>query len=329
MTGQALQTTILQHIRALIPKEKNVATELATALGLGVNAAYKRLEGKTALTVEDLARIAEYFNLPWQRIFHPENEAVSIEFSGFAARKSSLEYLQLMEHELAKLLKSASCSIKFLTVGLPDFHLFQMEELALFQFYFWERMAWGDPEMQEKKFSLKPYNAQEITAQTKRIVNHYMRLESIEIWNEHVLDSFLHQLIYVYESRLFENPSDKDLICEKLLNLIDHMERMAKHERRYPVGGVPSEGAAQWQLYSNEVMRNNIILLVKTAETEFFFAVMNNPHFIKSTDERLVEYASSHFEKQLQRAYPLGKNGEKERGTFFEKLREKVRLQMG
>ncbi|MCF8245820.1 MAG: hypothetical protein K9J37_14590 [Saprospiraceae bacterium] len=326
MNGQNIQNSIIECIREQIPKEKSIARELAGVLGLGINAVYKRIEGKTALTIEDLARILEYYQLPWHRIFRPEDNLLTIQFSGFSTQGSCKQYLLLLEQELMALQRDNMPEIWFLTVGLPDFHLFHFEELAHFQLYFWERITWGNADWQGKKFNLQQNGRQDLLPVTKRLVHLYASIPATEIWNEHILDSYLHQLVYAKESNLFEDPGDLSLILEKLHQLVDHLEQMAGQERRFPVGGSPSPTAASWHLHFNEIMRNNILLVVKTADGESFYAVMDNPNFIKSDDPAMLDYAKSLINTQLSRSFPLGKTGERSRGVFFEKLRFKIQV---
>jgi hypothetical protein len=231
----------------------------------------------------------------------------------------------LLERELLAIRQSEAPRIWFLTVGLPDFQLFYFEELALFQAYIRERMFWNNPAWQHKKFSFDHDGMNEYLPTTKRICNLYGYLPTTEIWNEHVLDNFLHQIAYVHESHLFENPTDFILLCDKLIELVDHIEAMAGQERRFAPGGGQGSQSAPWLLYSNEILRNNILMLVKTKTKETVYAVVSNPHFIKSEEPALVEYANQQFEMQMVRSHPLGQNGEKSRGAFFNKLRGRVR----
>lgn len=324
MTGPDLQAAILSHLRQLVPKEKNLAAELANALGIATNAAYKRIEGRTAFTIHDLARLSQHFPLPWHRIFQQGQTGFQIEFSGFVAQRSCVEYLTLLEWELAALRNAPSPEIWFLTVGLPDFHLFHFEDLALFQLYFWERISWGNPAWQDRKFRFEVENKQELSALTKRIVHHYMHIPTFEFWNEHVLDSFLHQLVYAYESKLFEQAADFRRLLSQLHQLINHLESMASKDVRFVPGGATVDRPAPWSLFYNETMRNNILLLVKTGDSETFYAVVNNPHFVRSNDPGMVAYAKDVFSLKMERSQPLGKAGEKYRGGFFDKLRRQV-----
>ncbi|MEK7255181.1 MAG: helix-turn-helix domain-containing protein, partial [Bacteroidota bacterium] len=91
MPPAQLQSAIVQCLRNQTPKEKNLADELAALLNLGRNAVYKRLEGSTPFTLEDLEKLSRHFQIPWLALFHPGEPAFPAEFSGFAAPTSCLE----------------------------------------------------------------------------------------------------------------------------------------------------------------------------------------------------------------------------------------------
>ncbi len=324
MTTAQTQATIIHHLQLQTPKGISLAEHLAGVLNLQKNAVYKRLNGATLFNLEDLTALAKHYHLPWERILNEENPSFSVAFSRLSSQTSIIEYLRGIEQDALSLTKASHPQVKYLTVGLPDFYYFYFEDLTLFQLFIWDRMIWDDPAHQDLKFNLETKGKEELLSLTKRLANFYSYIPAVEIWSEHILDNLFHQIQYALDSNLFENREDSLALCSNLHDLVSHLEIMAKEEKRFPFNAFPSEKAATWSLHYCEIMQNNILVLAKAEQMEVVYSVFDNPNFLKSNDPHLVAHAKAVFQKYMRRAFTLGKDGEKYRGNFFERLRKRL-----
>lgn len=138
-----------------------------------------------------------------------------------------------------------------------------------------------------------------------------------------MLDNFFQQLLYVVECRLFEKKEDIEQLCRSTASLVAHLKQMAINGRRFPPGATPSEEAGSWQLFYNEMMKNNIFFLVKTSRGEVVYAVLDNPNFIKITDPAIAAHVRTAFETFISRARRVDGNGERHLEVFFDKLEKR------
>lgn len=321
MTSQHIQHAIIEAIRRQAPPDQNLADVLAPVLNLNKNAVYKRISGITPLTLEDLTLLCQHFQLPFHQIFYPGAPGFVAEYSGFAAPTSVLEYLALLDRDLAALRQDPACEIWHVTIGMPDFYFFYFEELTQFQVFTWERLVWGNPGWKQVKFSLDLSEKENYLTLTKRLANHFAQLPVTEIWNEYVLDNFFQQLLYVTGSRLFSKKEDirRLLACSE--EMIAHLQTMAVLGRRFLPGASTSENAGPWRLYFNEMMKNNIFFLVKTSSEEVVYTVFDNPNFIKTSDPAIVNHTRSVFDSLVSRSVRVDSSGERFQDVFFEKLK--------
>lgn len=321
MTSPKVQQAIFDHIKLLLPDEINLADFLSPILNLNKNAVYKRLSGTTAISLDDLVVLSKHFHIPMDEIFYKTSNGIKADFSGFQAKKSSLEYLTNLEFDLLQLTKLTNPSVRYVTIGLPDFYYFFYDELAAFQIFTWERMTWNNAEWQHRNFSLNLPEKDSFLMLTRRLTNVYSQIQVKEFWNEYVLDNFFQQLTYIAESRLYDRSEDIEqlLTCSK--ELILHLKKIAHAGKRFLPNSSINESSAKVEFYYNETMKNNIMLLIETAETEMVYAVVDNPNFIKTTDPKMIAHVKNTFEKFQKRAIPLcGENGERYRDVYFEKL---------
>lgn len=106
-------------------------------------------------------------------------------------------------------------------------------------------------------------------------------------------------------------------------SLVAHLKQMAMNGRRFPPCGTPSDEAGSWQLFYNEMMKNNIFFLVKTGRGEVVYAVLDNPNFIKITDPAITGHVRASFETFIRRARRVDGNGERHLEVFFDKLEKR------
>lgn len=321
MTSPKVQQAIFEQIKLQLPNEINLADFLSPILNLNKNAVYKRLSGTTALSLDDLVVLSKHFHIRMDEILYKASNGISVDFSGFQAKKSSIEYLTNLEYDLIQLTKLTNPSVHYVTIGLPDFYYFFYDELAAFQIFTWERMIWNNADWQHRKFTITSPEKDGFLTLTRRLANVYGQIKVKEYWNEYVLDNFFQQLTYIAESRLYEKLEDIEQLLDCSRKLILHLKKIANVGKRFSPNSSINESSVEVEFYFNETMKNNIMLLIETAETEIVYAVVDNPNFIKTTDPKLVGHVKNTFEKLQKRAVPLsGENGERYRDVYFEKL---------
>ena len=146
------------------------------------------------------------------------------------------------------------------------------------------------------------------------------------MWNEYVLSSLLHQLLYVAKSKLYEDKEDILMVCDDIKKLIDHLDEMAFAEKHFLPLGSPLENAASFKLYNNVTMQNNIFILMENTLRKEVYTVLNTPNYMKTTDPQITSYIYQLTKKLLKRAEPLGRDGERNRKLFFDRLHEKLKF---
>lgn len=208
MTSSELQHAIFEALKTQLPNGQSLADVLKPILKRTKNAIYKRINGTTPLTFDDICLLSEHFYLPFEEILHKQPTRFMADFSGFGAQTSSLQYLDILEKELAALKEEKKVKVWYVTSGLPDFYFFYFESLTLFKSFIWERMVWASAEWQKKNFKLDIPERASINSKAKKLVEFYSFIETTEMWNEELLDSLFRQLVYVTESLLYEKKED-------------------------------------------------------------------------------------------------------------------------
>jgi len=324
MESSELQRALIERIRTQLPSKKNLAVELEKILHISQSAIYKRLQGKIPFTFDDLAKLIQHFDLPLSQIANPNAGIIQGTFSGLYAGASCLDYLKSIEREMSAIQNSRSPQLWLMGSELPDFYWFYFDELALLQYYIWERMVWNVPDWQERRFSFKLPKKKAFLASGKRILQHYHRIPAMEFWNYQVLDTALSQMEYLLESKLFEQPKDAICLCGQMCLLVRHMSKMLENGSHFFPGGQPKPDAASFHLFCYEALPANKTVLVETAEGNTLYASLTKPHFIKIKNPVLGNYLKKKFQTLFQRAESLNRIGEKGKNRFFKALESRV-----
>ena len=121
--------------------------------------------------------------------------------------------------------------------------------------YIWGRTVLDFEYMQNVKFSfdLVPVPLIQLT---EKMLDIYIRLPSIELWSQNIIDNTLNQIEYHLSSGSFQNSQDALLLCDKLMELVKHMQIMARHGRKMALGATPTEfSGASYGLYHNAMVQ--------------------------------------------------------------------------
>ncbi len=331
ITHMTTTPDIQQALFERIQKMGVTTQELAVVLKLGVGAVYKRLRGETLLNINEIALLAERYNLSLDGLFQPQKGKVAFEFPAMRQPVVQLEqYLSSLLDQLTWAQRLPNVHIYYSTAEIPIFHYLHFPELCAFKLYMWNRTTWELPEWEDKAFSPKPFlENRRLQHLREAIIAGYNRLPSTELWPTSILNNTLNALEYCAESGAFVQPDDAETLRKQIKQLVQHQKEMAKTGLKFSPGTLPEPGAGTFTLYHNEIAHTNITVLLEWDQGRMAFATFDNPNFMHTTDPEFTEYAAGWFTKLRKRALLISKEGEKHRDRFFNKLQQALDVSGG
>jgi hypothetical protein len=159
---------------------------------------------------------------------------------------------------------------------------------------------------------------------TKKMIEAYTKLPSLEIWNDNSIDATIRQIDYYRQSKIL--PSDQFAldIYKNLYEMIDHVEKQAEAGCKFALNSKPTSNSAPYKFYVNEFMLGdncNLAILNNTKVVYINHSVLN---IIMTKDPVFTEYTYQHAQNLIRRSTLMSYVGEKERRKFFNGLREKI-----
>ncbi len=307
--------------------KKSAATELiAKKLEISKDATYRRLRGETFLTPQEIAILAEAFDISLDTIVNPSSKKIGFEFNQFSDTIIGFDgFIDGVLNRVKLLAADKSTELFYATHEIPLLQYFFFPELLKFKLYVWGQIVWESYFLKNNKFSfdLIPHP---FLAKIEQTCNYYCQIPSTEFWSTSLFENTLNQIYHYYKSGDFEREEDAFFLIDQCLQLSKHMRNMAKEGQKFVPGeSVSKDTSSLFNLYNNEVVFSNIVILAKTDHKKYTFSTYCNPNFLQTSDEKFCSYTYDWFQLLMEKSLSITRHGQKERQRFFNICDQKIK----
>jgi hypothetical protein len=299
--------------------------EVAQILDMSMDSAYRRIRGEKLLDINELSTISQKYNLSLDKIL--SNNSNSILFQGTCNANRVDELMCWMEDVLAQFSRINGFTRKqvyFLVKDMPPFHHYYHPLLAGFKFFFWMKSILYYESLKNEKFTLEKKYFQPFQEVTQKTIRAYNKIPSSEIWNLEGLNTTLRQIEVYHEMGIISSPEITRQLYDYVLEVIDHLEKMAEHGKKFNIGQSPTLESADYLLYQNEIVLGDNTFMAEIGDSKITYLNHSVLYFVGSTDEKFNESMFRNLENLMKKSTLISKIGEKERKLFFNTLRKKV-----
>lgn len=320
-----IQSEFFQTLRTCIPASANLSEQVAETLKVSMDSAYRRIRGEILLDIEELSILSKKFNLSLDKVFSIQSN--SILFQGRLHTYHEDAFMNWMEDVLAQLTMVNSFSRKhvyFLVKDMPPFHHYYHPLLAGFKFFFWMKSILYYESLKNEKFSPETNQFSVYQEITQKILRVYNRVPTSEIWNEEGLNTTLRQIEVYHEMGLISSPKITLELYHCVLEVIDHLEKMAESGKKSILGQTPTSESAEYRFYSNEIVLGDNTFMAEIGDNKVTYLNHSVLYFVGSVDKKFNDSMFRNLDNLMQKSTLISGTGEKERKQFFNKLRKKV-----
>jgi hypothetical protein len=319
-----LQKELLENILERYPKKTDAVDAIGQALGIGKDAVYRRLRLDTHLTPNELVALSQKFCISLDAIAQHNADTFFFTFNAFSRKINTFEdFLGALYADLHMLLHIPDVKIFYASGEIPIFFYCFYPELISFKLYVWGRTIWDIPYIKEKPYSIDliPFPSYQLS---QDILNIYRRIPTIELWSLNFIDNTLNQIEYHANTKGFADSKEAVVLCDRLMELAQHMKAMATYGTKFKPGGDPKDGGL-FDLYHNEMIYTNNTILVDTSVGKMVYTTFCNPNFLKTTDADICAFKEKWFMQLLARSNRMSfGGGEKAREWFFARLFRRI-----
>jgi transcriptional regulator with XRE-family HTH domain len=314
------QVRFLQQVRQLAKGVFSFADELAEVLQVSPDSVYRRLRGETALTVDELLKICRHYHLSPDVLTQTESGVVNFQYQLLQSQEDFFQYFCSFRDQLRQLAKAGKqAQVIYAADDVPIFHHFQFPEHAAFKMYFWMKSVLNIQSLAGKKFTPDMLPAP-LLAVGREVYDLYCQVPSIEIWTEESANSTLNQILYCWESGLFEHHRDAAKIVEQTHQLVEQVEQQAEVSSK--LSGARNGG--DFSMYHAEIQIGNNIVLVKAGPQQMVYIRHQTFNTLKSTNPTFCAETEQWLQNEIRKSLPISGVAEKQRYQFFQKIKQKI-----
>lgn len=320
MDTNDIQLLFFRHVKAALPANISLADDVAAALNISNDSAYRRIRGEKPLTFEEIKTLSRRYHISLDQVMHIESDSTI--FHGRNLDSEAFDfgyYLGEILNGLKAINGAKQRKMYYEAKDIPIFYHFQFPELAAFKYFFWMKSVMYYPSYSKMQFEDNELTA--IFGKTgQEIIALYSKVPSAEIWIAESINATLRQVEYYHDAGVFRKKESIALLYDQLTILMHHIREQAEHGEKFLVGQKPNGKGGAYELYYNEVFlgHNSIVIETDGVQTAYLnHAVMN---FMYTHDSEFCNYTLRSIENNMKKSVLISTVGEKERNRFFNGL---------
>ncbi|MCK5401320.1 MAG: hypothetical protein KAJ28_06765 [Flavobacteriaceae bacterium] len=316
-----MQEQFIKFLKAKTQDNTSFVEEIASVLDIGYDAAYRRVNNKTNLSLEESVILARHYKISLNKLFEVSNQnTIVAELSPRITNIVDLEnyFIQSLIN-LAPLAKIKGATIIYSAKDIPLFHSLKDTFLTRFKMFVWMKDANVDISL--SKVSFDDFNKsipKTLLDSAFKLGEIYNYINIIEIWTDNTLSGSLQQVLYYFESGLLSK-EDALHICDDIEKVIHHIEKQTIKQSL-----IGSKNKSTYHLYKCDLHPLNNTIMVKTAHQKVFFSPYSVINYFKIEHQQTCDHIYELLEKQMKNSKLLVNTGEKDRILFFNKILKKI-----
>jgi transcriptional regulator with XRE-family HTH domain len=299
-------------------KGQNIHHELMDVLGVKRGAAYKRMNGETALSLEEVIKLADYFNVSLDAMFRSD-KYISFFHPFVHKEKTTMDVFLNQFQKFMRPLRPGSqvgkIDLTYLANELPVFYYFGHKYIFNFLMSIWRHLHWDDHHLE---ITSNPDYEKRAHEFRDEILNNYYSHKVTEVWNSNMLNNLYQQVIFSVTIRAFREAKYIELLVNDIANLIQHLRRVSVDGVKY-IKGEKIDGS-ELKIYLNDF--GNYLNVVQYGSTAFksTFIGYDYPQFIVSHNAKFFDFSSDWIQRIKKRSVLISSEGYQFRELFFMKM---------
>lgn len=328
MDALRIQEQLFELVKNKLGSSSQWVDQVAEILSLSKPAVYKRINGTTAISLNDLSILMKAFDLSFDSLIHTDKLTVDFSFpSSGGSTKNFIDYLTPIKNFVSNLSLWPDVEIWHATSELHLFYYFLDKDLTNFKMFLHAKTLWDLKGYEDIKFSMDNFSGSNlIEDKISEILDHYFVAPNVELWNENIINNTLNQIKYFLISGYFEKPEEALVLCERIRSLIRHLRKMAETGKKFKMGKEPDPNSGDYHLFHNELSYTNNLMLILSPSQNCVFTTYNNPNFMISENEKLIEYTKNWFQRVKRLSHPISQDAQQSRMLLFNQIEKKIDL---
>lgn len=328
-----IQQAFFQQIKDRLASHLSLVDEVADALEVSNDSAYRRIRCETSLTFDEIRILSGHYGISIDGFIKSPSDVIGFKYKPIDEHHFTfVNYLEAILDDMKRIDVFEEKEIIYLANDIPFFNLLQIPEIASFKLFFWRKTVLDFSSLSNEKFSLNKED-RKINELSRQIRDLFIKIPCIEIYGAEAVETTLKQIEYYWVSGLFDDNKVATVLCDKLSELFEHIQLQAQlgFKFNYDKGKTLPEGIKEvkeknYKLYYNEVVHADNTILVKAGETYMTYLTNNALNSLVTTNEGFYKDTLKAINILIKKSTLLSGTSEKERNRFFLGYQNKIKL---
>lgn len=321
-----MQKELLDQVISRYKKRSLAIDALTQYLKIGKDAVYRRIRGESLLTPEEISLIAKKYGISLDElVFNKTNKVVFYSANKLYNVRNNLDFLHFINSRMKNANEIAGNQFYAAYGDLPIFLSSFYPALMEFKLFVWGKTVWKLPHVEFKKFSLNNLSQPEYD-EISKMAKFYCALPGEELWSTNFLDNTLYQIEYYLGADEFKHTKDVYQLLDTLSDLLDHIQMMARVQKKCMPGTEAIPSSADFELYHNELVHTSTTILAVAPSAKSLYAGIGNPNYIITSDQKMCEFKFEWFDRLRKKSSLLSGNAEKNRKWFFSRMQKRIQV---
>lgn len=325
MESSNTQLRFFQHIKSILPANVSFVDEIADLLDISNDSAYRRIRAEKAISFEELQKLCVKYKVSLDQFLNLQSDAFI--FTGKLDNDVNFGFANWLEEVYKQYAVIGHFEKKHVYFLCKDFNFIlycQIPELAAFKYFVWMRSFLDFQADKNEKFSFDYPGFEMHNKIGLGIVDIYNRIPTTEILNAEGIDTTLMQILYYYEAGGLVSYNQALLLCDKLEELVNHLESQAELGVKFKFGEKPNSDSVPFQLFNNELIMGDNTLLAELGDMKVTFLNHSFMHFIGTRDVVFNKAMHKYLNNIMHKSTLISASNERERVRFFNRLRAEI-----
>lgn len=318
-----MQEQFIKYLKAKTQDNTSFVEEIASVLDIGYDAAYRRVNSKTSISLEEGVTLARYYKISLNNLFEVGNQnTVIAELPPQPKDVEGLEqFLKASLNNIQALSKVKGSELLYSAKDIPLFHTLNDSMLTRYKMYVWLKDI--NEEMAQSKITFDDWKdtiPDSLLNTSFDLANVYKHVNITAIWNETTLTGTLQQVLYYFETGLVSTEMALK-VCEDIKTVVNRVEQQTIQQS---LSGAQSN--IYYHLYRCDLHTLHNTIMVSSKYGRMFFQPFTVLTYFKVNHPETCEMLYDFFQKMMRNSKLLATAGERDRTLFFNKIHQKIEI---
>lgn len=318
-----MQELFISHLKANSQDNTSFVDEIASVLDIGYDAAYRRINLKTSLSLEESVKLARHYKISLNNLFEVgDPNTILTQLSPRPSNEKGLElWFKQSLQNVIPLTKIKDAEIIWSGKDISLFRTLTDSHLTRYKMYVWLKDL--DIEMAKSKITFDewvkaiPTSLLQSAFDLSDIYNH---INITELWNDNTVNGTLQQVLYYFEAGLVSKDMAL-LICDDIHDVVNHIEAQTI---RQSINELQNEKF--FRLFKCDLHTLTNTAMIVTPHQKVFFSPFTVLSYFKIEHKDTCDMMHEFLEKQMSISKLLATSGERDRTIFFKTIHQKISI---